>query len=112
MTIKARACEPLPAGITGCLCPQDLLVGTGLGECVVRGTASGVLEIDRADPVIAVEGRLLLDWHIVTPPGISLECKGGGWPEGDVIRVEAADRRVVYVVTRRVDSEHDVWEAR
>jgi hypothetical protein len=100
--------EPLPPGIQGCLCPQDLL--PGLGQCIVAGRAGGGLTVVRADPAIAVSGKLLRDWHDAgTPPGISLECRLNPDHIGDLIRVETADRRVIYAVTR---VRGDAWEAR
>ena len=109
--------EPLPAGCTGCLCPPDLASAAGLGECTVAGDGAGGVLVVRADPRIAVSGRLLLDWHEMVPPGFSLECRGGADHIGNVIRVEADNERAVYVVTRLVNPGGSpwgnlIWEAR
>ena len=104
--------EPLPAGCTGCLCPADLASAAGLGECTVTGDGAGGVLVVRADPRIAVNGRLLRDWHEMTPPGFSLECRGGADHIGDVIRVETAGSRAVYLITGAADRASDVWEAR
>jgi hypothetical protein len=105
--------EPLPPGVAGCLCPQDgRLAGTGLGQCIVAGREGDVITVVQADPAIAVGGELLRDWHLATPDYISLECRGTPDHIGDLIRVEATERRVIYVVTRVKDRENDIWEAR
>jgi hypothetical protein len=100
---------PLPAGVAGTLCPP-VASGT-FGECVVAGDGSDGILIVRADPCIAVSGMLLRDWHEGTPGYISLECRGNPGHEGDLIRIEGASRRVVYVITRAADPVNDVWEA-
>ncbi len=109
--------KPLSAGCTGCLCPSDLASAAGLGECTVAGDGAGGILIVRADPRIAVSGMLLLDWHEMVPPGMSLECQRAPDHIGDVIRVEAEEERAVYVVTRLVNPGEPpggnlVWEAR
>ena len=106
-----RLYEPLPLGVTGTLCPSDELPGTGLGECVVAGDGEGGVLIVRADPRIAVSGLLLRDWHDGQPGSFTLECHGSPDHIGDLIRVEAADERVVYVITRVADRANDIWEA-
>ena len=112
MNIPAAArYTPLDLGVTGTLCPPDVLPGTGLGECVVAGDGEGGILIVRADPRIAVSGRLLRDWHDAQPPGFALQCSGDPDCIGDLIRVEAADGRAVYVIARRADCAYDVWEA-
>jgi hypothetical protein len=108
--------EPLSAGCTGCLCDPDLASAAGLGECIVAGDGAGGVVIVRADPRIAVSGILLLGWHDMTPPGFSLECRGGTGHIGDVIRAGAGIGRAVYVVTRLVTSGEPprgnlIWEA-
>lgn len=102
---------PLPRGVTGVLCPPRKAL-TGLGECVLAGDGDGGVLVVRADPRIAVSGMLLRDWHDGTPACISLECHGDPDHAGDVIRVETAAQRVVYVVTHAADPVNDVWEAR
>lgn len=104
--------EPLPAGCTGCLCTPDLASAAGLGECTVAGDGAGGILVVRADPRIAVEGRLLRDWHELTPPGFSLECCGDADHIGDVIRAEGRGGRAVYVITGVADRANGVWEAR
>ena len=104
--------EPLPAGCTGCLCPPDLASAAGLGECTVAGDGAGGVLIVRADPRIAVSGRLLLDWHEMVPPGFSLECRGAADHVGDVIRAGTGGSRAVYLITGAADRANDVWEAR
>lgn len=104
--------EPLPAGCTGCLCPPDLASAAGLGECTVAGDGAGGILIVRADPRIAVSGRLLSDWHEMAPAGFSLECQGDTDHIGDVIRIEAGGSRAVYLITGAADRANDVWEAR
>ena len=104
--------EPLPAGCTGTLCSPDLASAAGLGECTVAGDGAGGVLIVRADPRIAVNGRLLRDWHEMAPPGFSLECRGDADHIGDVIRVEAEGSRAVYLITGTADRANDVWEAR
>lgn len=106
-----RRFAPLPIGCVACLCPADLLSGTGLGELVVAGDGCGGIVIVRADPRIAIEGRLLRDWHDAAPPGFTLECTGLPGHAGDVIRAGAADQRVVYVVRGTADQVNDVLEA-
>ena len=104
--------SPLPPGVAACLCPRSL-VPAGLGECIIEGSCSaGALAIVRADPVIAVSGVLLTDWHDAVPPGVILECQGNRSPAGDVIRIEAGTARAVYVVTRALNDKPPVWEAR
>lgn len=85
---------------------------SGLGECVIATDLDGTRSIVQADPVIGVSGVLLHDWHDGTPDCISLECAGDPDHIGDVIRVDTADRRVVYVVTRLANRYTDVFEAR
>jgi hypothetical protein len=109
--MSARSFAPLPLGCCGCLYPPDMLPGTGLGECVVAGDGDGGILIVRADPHIAVSGQLLRDWHDRLPGPFGLECHGDPDHIGDLIRVEAADQRVVYVITRVADRANDVWEA-
>lgn len=109
--MSARRLTPLPLGCCGCLCPSDVLPGTGLGECVVAGDGAGGVLVVRADPRIAVSGLLLRDWHDSRPAPFGLECHGDPDHIGDLIRVEAADQRVVYVITRAADRANDIWEA-
>lgn len=102
---------PLPRGVTGTLCPLNE-VPAGLGKFVVAGDGDGGVVIVRADPRIAVSGRLLLDWHDEAPRFMTLECHGKPDHAGDVIRVDAAGERAVYVVTHVADRVNEVWEAR
>lgn len=80
------------------------------------------------DPVIHISGMLLREWHSRTPDFITLECAPdcigldyGSQPEpvivtahlyrGDIIRITGHDRKLVYVVQRRVTAGREIWEA-
>ncbi len=104
--------EPLPPGVTGALCRPEVAGWAALGECLLTTDTEGSWLVTRADPAIAVSGELLMIWHDKTPEPLSLECRDAAAHLGDVIRIAAANQRVVYVVTRRVDAECDVREAR
>lgn len=111
VAVSAPRFAPLPRGVTGTLCSPDE-VPAGLGQFTVAGDGDGGVVIVRADPRIAVSGRLLRDWHEEAPGFITLECHGEPDHAGDVIRAAAAGERAVYVVTGMTDRVHGVWEAR
>lgn len=69
---------------------------TDLGECILtRHWDSGALTVDRADPRVMVSAELLDEWR-----------SGKGEPEvtinGDVLRIEASNRTVIYRIGEKV----------
>ncbi len=101
---------------------QALLNSPGMFHCWMQ--IDGSLRVKAADPVVWCSGQLLAMLHAGDHhPQVSFECvldgrhghveplDTGGAYIGDIIRVTTPERRYVYVITRRVSAEHQVWEA-
>jgi hypothetical protein len=71
-----------------------------VGECIfTRHWEDGRLTVDRADPRVVVSAALLDEWR-----------RGEGEPEvtvnGDVLRIAAANRTVIYRIGEKVPHLH------
>lgn len=99
--IKAGGFRSLPSGMA----PGQLVVEPA------DGAMWGVLHVEHADPRVWLTNELVGDLRAGRYPGdVRYQERASGWPGGAVLTVDAANRRVVYVLREYLPAL-DCWLA-
>jgi hypothetical protein len=83
------------------------------GDCIMTRLADGTIRIDHADPRILISAELLAEAFIRPAPGVSLSTdlirqdrNGTPFWEGAVLKIEGANRTVIYRIGEYVPRVH------